>query len=57
MVRPRVDDDGLSTLVERYAEENGLRTSRAWADLVRSGLIREDPDFLDLDDVEDGDQA
>lgn len=55
MARPRIDDDGLTTLVERYAEENGLRMPRAWADLVRAGLVHEEPDFLD--DVEEVDQA
>ena len=54
-MRPRIDDDGLKHLVEQYADENGLRMPRAWADLVKAGLTAENPDFLDEIDTDEVD--
>ena len=55
-IRPKVrDDDGsIETLVHEYADREGLRTSRAWADLVEAGLQSEDLGSLDA--IQDGDQ-
>lgn len=39
MIRPRIDlDDTDHERVQEYADENGLRMSRAFADLIKEGL-------------------
>jgi len=55
-IRPKVrDDDGrIETLVHEYSEREGMRTSRAWAELVEAGLQSED--FGSLDVIRDGGQ-
>jgi len=46
-MRPRIDaDQGLRALVEEYAERNGLRMPRAWAELVEFGLRHEAPEII-----------
>lgn len=42
MVRPEIDAPGeVQDAVEQFAAEKGLRKSRAWGELVRSGLRHE----------------
>jgi len=42
MLRPRIDlPDSVKAEVDQYADENGLRMPRAYADLIKSGLKAE----------------
>jgi len=45
MIRPRVDiDETIHGQVEDYAAENGLRMSRAFAEIIAKGLEYEEGD-------------